>query len=66
MEDKRYRLPPVYAYLTFWLSVAAGVATFFWGEWALVCHLSRCVSRFYGNEPPHEHHRRPLLANARK
>jgi len=29
MEDKRYRLPPVYAYLTFWLSVAAGVATFF-------------------------------------
>ena len=38
----------------------------FLGEWALVCHLSRCVSRVYGNEPPHEHHRRPLLANARK
>ena len=32
----------------------------------MVCHLSRCVSRVYGNEPPHEHHRRPLLANARK
>jgi hypothetical protein len=30
MEDKRYPLPPLYAYLTFALSVAAGVATFFW------------------------------------
>jgi len=29
MQDKRYPLPPVYAYLTFWLSVAGGVATFF-------------------------------------
>ena len=66
MENKRYPLPPVYAYLTFWLSVAAGVGTFLWvnGPWYVSFPAGLAV--YMGTEPPLEHHRRPLLAKARK
>ena len=42
MENKKYPLPHVYAYVTFWLSVAVGVVTFFWlkGPWYITVQLA--------------------------